>query len=102
MVLSQRLKLQAQLEVITPHVYFQPPANVRMNYPCIVYYRAGIDTESANDKNYYKKNQYQATVIDADPDSLIPDKIVDTLASVSMISSFVSDNLNHTVLSIYY
>ena len=36
----------------SPNVYFQPPANVLMNYPAIVYALKGIDTVRADNRVY--------------------------------------------------
>ena len=83
------------------NVYFQPPASVQMQYPCIVYTLADIDTKRADNMVYAKKNGYALTVIDQDPDSLIPDKILDLKMS-SFVRKFTQDMLNHTVFNIYY
>ena len=32
-----RLDLQSYLKTLTANVYFQPPENVKLNYPCIIY-----------------------------------------------------------------
>jgi hypothetical protein len=37
--MASRLQLQALLEGVTEHVYFQPPTNLEMQYPCIMYVR---------------------------------------------------------------
>ena len=56
-------------------VYFQPPPTVQMVYPCIVYERTKINSTFADNNPYNFEKQYQVTVIDKNPDSLIPDKI---------------------------
>jgi hypothetical protein len=35
--MGQRAELQILLESITEHVYFQPPENVALEFPCIIY-----------------------------------------------------------------
>jgi hypothetical protein len=37
--MAPRLQLQTLLETLTEHVYFQPPENLKVQYPCIVYQR---------------------------------------------------------------
>lgn len=83
------------------NVYFQPPETIKMVYPCVVYGRSGIDTKFANDLPYGHVNEYTITVIDRDPDSLIPSKISD-IPTCRFDRHFTSDNLNHDVFRIYY
>ncbi len=72
-----RLKLHEILVDIlgSRHVYFQPPENIRLTYPCIVYERSSIDTNFADNNPYTNKKRYTVTVIDKNPDSVIPDKV---------------------------
>jgi hypothetical protein len=106
--MGQRLQLQALLEqLIGPrsdgrdNVYFQPPATVELNYPCIIYRLSDVNTAFANDSPYITNKQYQITVIDIDPDSLIPDKI-GKLPKCIFDRTFTANNLNHSVYNIYY
>lgn len=82
-------------------VYFQPPETIKMVYPCIVYERSGIDTRFADDKPYSHKTRYSLTVIDRNPDSLIPGTVA-LLPMCQYDRHFKSDNLNHDVFRIYY
>ena len=101
--MGSRLNLQVLLETLlgSSNVYFQPPANFTMQYPCIVYSRSLIDVKHANDKPYFLKKRYSVTVIDKNPDSVIPDKIA-ALSLCSFERNFKSDNLNHDVFNLYY
>lgn len=101
--MAPRLALQAVLEELlgTGHVYFQPPSNVQMQYPCIVYQRYNAKTSFADNKAYTYVKRYQVTVIDQNPDSLVPDK-VGALPSCLHNRFFVADNLNHDVFNLYY
>ena len=83
------------------NVYFQPPESVKLNYPCIVYERSNVRTGSANNHIYLKHEQYTVTYIDEDPDSEIPDKLLE-LEYCSFDRHFTSDNLNHDVLILYF
>lgn len=98
-----RLNLQTQLEDIlgTRAVYFQPPANVQMEYPCIVYTRDNARTRFAGNLPYRYVKRYQVTIIDRDPDSPIPDKVA-ALPMCIFDRSFVADNLNHDVFNLYF
>jgi hypothetical protein len=93
--------LHQLLETITPKVYFQPPTNVRLEYPCIVYHRDFADTKFADDKPYNHTKRYMVIVIDRDPDSQIPDKVA--ALPMSLFNRFyTADDLNHDVYNVYF
>ena len=71
----QRLKLHQLLETFTENVYFQPPTNIQLKYPCIIYKRDFADTKFADDNPYNHKLRYAITIIDQNPDSEIPEKV---------------------------
>jgi hypothetical protein len=99
--MGQRLDLHQLLETFTTHVYFQPPTNVQLEYPCIVYKRDYADTKFADDIAYAHKKRYMITVIDRDPDSDIPDKVAGM--QMSLFNRFyTADNLNHDVYNVYF
>lgn len=99
--MAPRAQLQSLLEAIVSHVYFQPPENVLMQYPAIVYERARADTDFACNKPYYVIKQYQLTLISLDPDQ----SAFDAIAALPMCVHerfYVVDNLNHDVFNIYH
>lgn len=85
----------------TTNVYFQPPANVQMVYPCIVYSRDNANAEFADNKPYRYTKRYQVTVIDRNPDSTIPDN-VSNLPMCTFQRYFAADDLNHDVFDLYF
>ena len=97
-----RYALHTELQEFADAVYFQPPSNIRMNYPCIIYHKIPKIKEYANDKWYFKKQGYQITVIDKDPDSLIADDLEDHFQYCAISQYFVNDNLHHVTLELYY
>lgn len=101
--MAPRLSLQALLTALlgSSNVYFQPPPSLAMNYPCIVYKRDDVNTEFADNKPYKHKKRYQVTVIDRDPDSVIPDKVA-ALPMCVFDRFFTADNLNHDVYNLYF
>lgn len=101
--MAPRLQLQELLEFTlgSTNVYFQPPANVQMVYPCIVYNRDRVDTVFADNDQYRFNKRYQVTVIDRNPDSDIPDRVA-KLPLCSHSRFFTADNLNHDVFNIYF
>jgi hypothetical protein len=101
--MAPRTQLQSLLETLlgTRNVYFQPPANITMKYPCIVYTRDAAETEFANNNPYKYTKKYQVTVIDQNPDSGIPDKVA-ALPLCAHNRFFTADNLNHDVFTLYF
>lgn len=101
--MGQRLDLH-EILVKIPGVlkaYFQPPANVQMEYPCVIYKEDSTDTKFAGNLPYRHTKRYEVTVIDRDPDSEIPDK-VRLLPMCLHDRSFAADNLNHFVFTLYF
>jgi hypothetical protein len=101
--MGTRLELQTVLEGIlgSESVYFQPPTNVSMRYPAIVYNRDYQAVQFADNRPYSRKLRYQVTVIDRDPDSLIPDKVAE-LPMTAYVRHFTVDNLNHDIYDVYF
>jgi len=99
--MAQRVQLQQLLETFVANVYFQPPINVQLKYPCIIYKRDFADTKFADGKPYNHKLRYMITVIDQDPDSDIPAKVAEM--PLSLFNRFyTADNLNHDVYNVYF
>jgi len=101
--MGTRLEFQDVLEGVLgdSSVYFQPPTNVRMSYPAIVYNRDYRAVQYADNAVYAKTLRYQVTVIDPNPDSLIPDQVGD-LAMSTFVRHFTADNLNHDIFDVYF
>lgn len=102
--MGDRLKLHEELCAIlgTRFVYFQAPSSESMKYPCIRYSKAPPKLNRANNQIYKNTNRYELIVIDYDPDSEIPDRILKHFQMCSIDRFYVADNLNHTALTLYY
>lgn len=101
----KRLELDTILREIlgSVNVYFQPPSNKTMSYPCIVYAHDNAKTEFAGNHPYSRAKRYQLTVIDRNPDSgmSLSDEIAQLpLSNLNRI--FTADNLHHYVFNLYY
>jgi len=101
--MAQRIDLQKLLVNIlgSSHVYFQPPPNVLMVYPCIVYQRDNMKIDYADGQPYNHTVRYQVTTIDQNPDSDIPGKIA-RLPLCAFDRFFTADQLNHNVFVLYF
>lgn len=101
--MAQRLDLQELLVNLleSDNVYFQPPDNTQMNYPCIVYNKEFIKIDRADNRTHIKSNRYLVTIIDRNPDSELPDKMAE-LPLCSYDRFYVVDNLNHHVFKLFF
>lgn len=99
--MDQRLKLHQILRGICDNVYFQPPTNLEIKYPCIVYSIDSDNTRYADNQKYLKRLRYSVTIIDRDPDSRLLNAVLD-LMYTSLDRHFVNDNLHHYVITLYF
>lgn len=101
--MAERLDLQGVLETIlgSYNVYFQPPENLKMEYPCIVYQRDYASTKFADNAPYNYMQRYQVTVIDKKPDSKVH-LDVSKLPLCTYDRFYTSNNLNHDVLTLFF
>lgn len=101
--MSSRLGLHSLLVDMlgSEHIYYQPPENLKLEYPAIVYSKSRIDKRSANDSAYKLNTRYELIVIDKRPDNPVIEKLL-ALPYCSYDRNYKSDNLNHDVLTIYY
>jgi len=101
--MGTRLELQTLLENIlgSRNVYFQPPENLKLNYPCIIYKKNKADTKFADNKTYNHTKRYSITVVDRNPDSIFPDKIAE-LPMCLFDRHFTKDGLNNDIYNLYF
>lgn len=99
----RRLKLQALLEEVlgSKNVYFEPPPNFKMRYPCIRYQRSRYDAQYADNHPYKLSSRYELTFIHKDPDN----ETVYRIAQLPMCSHdrpYTANNLSHDVFTLYF
>lgn len=101
--MSTRLELQTKLEELlnSRNVYYQPPTALTMEYPAIRYSKAKPDIKRANNARYLTKQCYQVIVISKTVDDPVIEKLLD-LPYCSWDRHYVSNNLHHDVLTLYY
>lgn len=102
--MSKRLELHSLLKQIptVKNAYFQPPESIKLQYPCIIYSKEPPATRRADNTIYNNRERYRIIVIDPDPDSEIPDYILYNFKMSRIDRYYVSDNLNHTILTLYF
>lgn len=103
MGLARRLQFHNVLKEVlgSDNVYFQPPENQIIPYPCIVYERDNDSVKHADNRPYRKTQRYQVTYIDHLPDSDVIDALRDMTMS-EFSRHFATSGLNHDVFVIYY
>lgn len=102
--MDRRLKFREELADVMEDckLYFQPPNGTKLTYPCAIYKLQNIDIDHADDKVYKNMKSYQVTIIDADPDSEYPDRLLEQFRHIRFDRFFTNDSLNHYVFTIYY
>lgn len=97
-----RLELDTILRTIlgSNKVYYQAP--IKLEYPCILYERADIFNENANNKKYQKMTRYTITYITKSAShEIVMNKLLD-LDYCSFNRQFINDNLYHLVFDLYF
>ena len=101
--MADRLSLNALFEELlgSENVYFQPPADIQMEYPAIRYKLDGIDADYADDGIYLQHREYEVTLIDHNPDSEYIDKL-HSIHFSTFSRHYAADGLNHWVFKLTY
>lgn len=94
---TRRLELRDTLISIlgSDHVYFQPPASISMEYPCIIYSHEHETDLHASGSTYLTRDKYEITLITKDP---LPDSLLSALGGMPYTRfdrHYTSDNLHH-------
>lgn len=101
---TRRRELQTKLEEIlgTRNVYYQPPEDVNIKYPCIIYYLRDIPTVKADNIVYKYDGQYTITLVHTKSTNNIKDALIKAFPTIKFNRSYISDGLHHFVYNIIY
>lgn len=101
--MRDRLDLDRILRDIlnSDNVYFQPPKNLSMKYPCIRYSVNDLDATRADDRLYIGKIGYEIIYIAKSTDMDIFEKIAN-IPYCRFNRQYISDNLYHNVFILYF
>lgn len=80
--------------------YFEPPPNIRMTYPAIVYHLNNVDTDYADDRPHRVSPIYICTLISKNPVNDLIERLL-WLPKVGFERTYIADNLHHWVFTIY-
>lgn len=103
--MGRRLKLHEELVELAGSsytVYFQVPEGTQIKYPCVIYEMDSGDADYANNHAYRYTQRYQVTVITREPDCQLPELILRHFPMCRMDRTFVSANMYHHTLNLYY
>lgn len=81
-------------------VYFQPPENLKIQYPAVVFHLSKIEIDRASDVPYKGAKEYSVTLITKDPEPDVIDEILKIPYS-SLDTTYISDGMNHFVFTFY-
>ena len=83
-------------------VYYQPPENVKLKYPCIVLELSNALIHYADNNPYFSNKRQSITLMCLDADN---DEYVNKLLTIPMCTfdrRFINDRIVHDIFSIYY
>lgn len=83
------------------NVYFQPPSNNKIQYPCVMFELGYIDIGFADNKPYIRTKRWTVTLIDKNPRSPYVDRITE-LEGVSFDRHYNANAMNHWVFNLYF
>ena len=102
---ENRLFLHSLLQGAFPDVtiYYRPPGNILLNYPCIVYERKALEPSFANTATYVIGTSYQVTFLSVLP-GYSAAQLIYTLVGQSFVitsnDSYESDDIVHDVFNV--
>ena len=100
--MATRQELHAKLLEHTGNVYYQPPATVRMVYPCIIYDLSKVDSIYADNMAYRNMKGYEMTYISQNPSDSKIDEILESFRYIRFDRHYTADNLHHYTFSLFY
>lgn len=82
-------------------VYFDPPTNTAMEYPCIKYELSKRRSGFANGNRYIRHDSYTVTLIDKNPKTAVETcEKIEALDYAMFDRTYVADGLHHYVYTI--
>ena len=99
--MQTRLDFHAELVAITDaNVYFQPPANVKLKYPCVIYNVQRYVGEEADNIKFITGTEYKLMAIHTDPDDPLPTLVLEKLPRCRSDRIYPLNGLYHSVFTV--
>lgn len=83
-------------------VYGKPPTNTQLSYPCIIIQLDNSHIRKADECNYLKRKKYSITVITKDIFDTTYDDIEDGFQYCRLQNDYISDELYHYKMVLYF
>lgn len=101
---ERRIELQNKLEEVlgSNKVYYRPPENKKLVYPCIVYNLRNGDTRYADNNSYTFTRCYDVQLIHKTADTEVIEALISSFPYIRLENSFNFDNLIHENFVLYY
>lgn len=100
--MASRIDLHNELLGFSNNVYYQPPENIKIKYPCIIYNKKIPDVKKADNKTYMLTNRYEITYVTKDVENTVCDDILNHFEMISPVNYFVTEGLYHYIFNLYY
>lgn len=98
-----RLNLHNELKALEEcEAYYQPPENLKIDYPCFIYRRIPGEFNKANNLTYQYWRCWEIIFITDDSESTIREDMLRHFSMCRHIRDFVNDNLYHHVFNLFY
>jgi hypothetical protein len=99
---EERLILQAKLEEVFPEcgIFYNPPSNLLLEKPCIVYTLNKLDSTTANNLTYQTGALFQVTVLSNTPGLLDVDRMLKELPMSTHIRTFISEGIVNDIFRV--
>lgn len=98
---KSRADLSNLLHTFCTNVYFQPPADKKLSYPCIIYSLDNLNVMFADNGAYRMMDEYSVTYITRDPDDINIRKLA-TIPLCRLTRTASPNNLHHYYYRVYY
>lgn len=83
-------------------VYYEPPDNVRMEYPCVRINRKSMNQRYANNKVYMFTPAYDIYYITKESDDPMTEKFMREFEMIRHNRTYHKDNLRYEVYTLYF
>lgn len=102
--MATRLELQSELEEIlgSSEVYYQPPSNKTLKYPCIIYDLSNTDVIPADNRKYIKTNRYHVKHLYKSLTNELKDTILDRFMMISHDNRMKVDGIYNDDFTLYF
>lgn len=81
-------------------VYFQPPENLKIGYPAVIFHLSKVKLDHADDVPYKGAREYSVTLITKEPEPEVLDEIL-KIPYATLDTTYIADGMNHFVFTIY-